>query len=145
MARLFLDSNVLVRGLVVPWSFDRVVLKYCAVHLHRLVYAVAVKIEVEHFLLRYADRYQADWLLADYDKFIQLARPEEVPYPDRRDVEASRALIRHAADVPVLVSAMQSAPDWLLTNNTDHFTPAVAARTGLRIAEPEEFIRATHL
>ena len=46
MARLFLDSNVLVSGLVVLWSFDRVVLKYCAVQLHRMVYAEAVKIEL---------------------------------------------------------------------------------------------------
>ena len=145
MARLFLDSNVLVSGLVVPWSFDRVVLKYCAVQLHRMVYAEAVKIEVERFLVTYADRHQADWLLSEYDKFIKLARPHEVPYPNRTDVEAARSLIRHAADVPVLVSAIQAAPDWLLTNNTAHFTPAVAARTGLHIAEPEEFIRATHM
>ena len=89
MARLFLDSNVLVSGLVVPWSFDRVVLKYCAVQLHRMVYAEAVKIEVERFLVTYADRHQADWLLSEYDKFIKLARPHEVPYPSRKDVESA--------------------------------------------------------
>lgn len=141
MSRLFLDSNVLVSGFVVPWSFDRVVLKYCAARLHRMVYAEAVKLEVERFLLNHADRHSADWLLADYDKFIRLARPEEVPYPGEGEVRAARQLIRHAADVPVLVSAMRAAPDWLLTGNTEHFTPAVAARTGLRIAEPGEFVR----
>jgi hypothetical protein len=37
---------------------------------------------------------------------------------------------------------MQAQPDWLLTHNTQHFTVAVAKRTGLRIATPLEFFRA---
>jgi hypothetical protein len=45
------------------------------------------------------------------------------------------------ADVPVLLSAIASKPDWLLTHNTKHFTNAVAQRTGLRIATPADFFR----
>jgi predicted nucleic acid-binding protein len=56
-------------------------------------------------------------------------------------VTSSRNLIRHEADVPVLLSAMASKPDWLLTHNTKHFTKAVAQRTSLRIATPAEFFR----
>jgi RHS repeat-associated protein len=41
----------------------------------------------------------------------------------------------------VLLSAMASKPDWLLTHNTRHFTQLVAARTGLRVAAPAEFFR----
>jgi hypothetical protein len=48
-------------------------------------------------------------------------------------------LIRHAPDVPVLLSAMAAKPDWLLTHNMKHFTQAVAVRCGLRIATPVEF------
>jgi hypothetical protein len=65
MGRLFLDSNVLVKGFVVSESFDRVVLKYCAARLHQMVYAEAVKIEVERFLLNYAVSHNADWLLEE--------------------------------------------------------------------------------
>jgi hypothetical protein len=50
-------------------------------------------------------------------------------------------LIAHAADVPVLLSAMQSKPDWLLTHNTKHFTPQVAKRTGLQVGIPIAFFR----
>jgi hypothetical protein len=39
----------------------------------------------------------------------------------------------------VLLSTIHSRPDWLLTHNRDHFTPAVARRTRLRIATPAEF------
>ena len=67
--------------------------------------------------------------------------PEVVPYPEGERVQSNRHLIRHLADVPVLLSAMDSRPDWLLTHNTKHFTRAVAQRTGLRIANPAEFFR----
>ena len=52
-----------------------------------------------------------------------------------------RDLIGHEADVPVLLSAIQAKPDWLLTRNTKHFTPQVAKRTGLQIGSPADFFR----
>jgi hypothetical protein len=80
-------------------------------------------------------------LVEDYRRLIKLTSPELVPYPEKQLVQSSRSLIRHAADVPVLLSAMASKPDWLLTHNTKHFTKAVAQRTALRIATPAEFFR----
>jgi hypothetical protein len=84
----------------------------------------------------------ADQVIEDYRRLIKLTKPEVVPYPDADLVRSSRHLIRHAADVPVLLSAMASKPDWLLTHNTKHFTKAVAQRTSLRIATPADFFRA---
>ena len=69
-------------------------------------------------------------------------KPEIVPYPGQAEVKAARHLIRHEADVPVLLSAITSRPDWFLTHNTKHFTPAVAQRTRLRFVTPVEFFRA---
>jgi predicted nucleic acid-binding protein len=51
-------------------------------------------------------------------------------------------LIRDAADVAAVLSAMASKPDWLLTQNTKHVTKTVAERTALRVATPAEFFRA---
>ena len=67
---------------------------------------------------------------------------ELVPYPSPPLVRTNRDLIRHEADVPVLLSAIASKPDWLLTHNIKHFTPAVAKRAALRIATPADFFRA---
>ena len=83
----------------------------------------------------------ADAVIEDYHRLIKLAKPQLVPYPDKDLVNSSRHLIRHEADVPVLLSATASKPDWLLTHNTQHFTRAVAQRTGLRIATPVVFFR----
>ena len=107
--------------------------------------AEVVRDEVEENLLLHAQRLpalDADQLIEDYRRLIKLTNPEFVPYPDEDLVRSSRHLIRHAADVPVVLSAMASKPDWLLTHNTKHFTKAVAERTALRIATPAEFFRA---
>lgn len=142
--RLFLDSNVLTGGIVSPWGLDKAALSLCAARLCRLVLAQVVRDEVEENLLLHAERLpslEADELVEHYHRLVKLANPEMVPYPDEAVVRSNRHLIRHAPDVPVLLSAITSKPDWLLTHNTKHFTRAVANRTGVRIATPAEFFR----
>ena len=142
--RLFLDSNVLTGGIVSPWGLDKATLSLCAAKVCRLVLAEVVRDEVKDNLLLHAERLpslDADQLIEDYRRLIRLTNPELVPYPDRSLVRSSRQLIRHAADAPVLLSAMASKPDWLLTHNTKHFTKTVAQETTLRIATPAEFFR----
>jgi predicted nucleic acid-binding protein len=142
--RLFLDSNVLTAGIVSTWGLDKATLSLCAAKVCRLVLAEVVRDEVEENLLLHAERLpalDADQLIEDYRRLINLTSPEVVHYPDVELVRSSRKLIRHEADVPVLLSAMASKPDWLLTHNTRHFTKAVAHRTSLRIATPAEFFR----
>ena len=124
------------------WGLDKGVVSLCAARSCRLVLAEAVREEVENNLLRLAEHMPAaavEQMLEDYRLLIELARPEIVPLPEARQVQANRHLIRHAAAVPVLLSAMAAKPDWLLTKNTKHFTQAVAQRAGLRIATPAEF------
>ena len=142
--RLFLDSNVLTGGIISPWGLDKAALSLCAARLCRLVLAEVVRDEVEENLLVHAERLpslEADELIEHYRRLIKLTDPEMVSYPEEALVSSSRHLIRHAADVPILLSAIASKPDWLLTHNAKHFTQAVAKRTGLRIATPAEFFR----
>jgi predicted nucleic acid-binding protein len=141
---LFLDSNVLTGGIVSSWGLDKAVLSLCAARVCRLVLAEAVREEMEENLLLHATRLspqEADKLIENHRALIGLTKPELVPYPDAGAVRSNRHLIRHAPDVPVLLSAMAARPDWLLTNNTKHFTQTVAHRTGLRIATPIEFFK----
>ncbi len=144
--RLFLDSNVLTGGLVARWGLDKAILSLCASHTCRMVLAEIVREEVERNLLKKAlasgfDREAGDQLLSDYDRLISLSKPEVIPLPDAVSVLDSRHIIRHAADVPVLVSAINAKPDWLITHNTNHFTIEVAQKTSLRIVTPFGFFR----
>jgi hypothetical protein len=111
--RLFLDSNVLTGGIVSPWGLDKAVLSLCAAQVTRLVLAEIVRDEVEENLLLPAQRLpslKADELIEDYRRLLQLTNPELVPYPNERAVHSSRHHIRHAADVPVLLSQWQATP-----------------------------------
>ncbi|HYL64572.1 MAG TPA: PIN domain-containing protein [Candidatus Methylomirabilis sp.] len=142
--RLFLDSNVLTAGILSKWGLDKATLSLCAARLCKLVLAEVVRDEVEENLLFHAEHLpsvEADECMKHYRRLIRLTDPEMVAYPETALVRSSRHLIRHEADVPVLLSAMASKPDWLLTHNTKHFTEVVAKRTGLRIATPAEFFR----
>jgi predicted nucleic acid-binding protein len=142
--RLFLDSNVLLGGIVAEWGLDKAVLSMCAAKIARLVLAEAVRDEIEENLVIHAQRLpapEADKLIENYRRLIDLTSPEIVPYPDSADVRTARNMIRHEADVPELLSAIAAQPDWLLSHNTKHFTAAVAPWTGLKIATPIKFFR----
>ena len=142
--RLFLDSNVLTGSLVSSWGLDKATISLCAARVCKLVLAEVVRGEVEKNLLVHAERLSwpdANQLIEDYHSLLRLARPELVRHPDIDLVRRNRHLIGHASDVPVLLSAIASKPDWLLTHNTKHFTEAVAQRTSLRIATPLRFFR----
>ena len=131
-------------GIVSPWGLDKAVLSLCAARICRLVLAEAVREEVEENLLLSAGRLcseEAEELIENYRRLIELTRPESIPYPSADIVQANRHLIRHQSDVPVLLSAIVARPDWVLSHNTKHFSLAVAQRTGLRIATPMEFFQ----
>jgi len=142
--RLFLDSNVLTGGILAPWGLDKAVLSLCAARISRMVLAEVVRREVETNLLSRASSLgekEARRVVVDYLELVKLARPEIVALPSATEVGRSRALIRHEADVPVLLSAIRCRPHWFLTHNLKHFSPAVARKTGLRIATPVDFFR----
>jgi predicted nucleic acid-binding protein len=85
--RLFLDSNILTGGLIARWGLDKATLSLCASQTCRMVLAAIVREEVERNLLRKAlsgglDKNTADQLLSDYDRLMQLAHPEIIPFPD---------------------------------------------------------------
>lgn len=141
--RVFVDSNVLIEGLFSPWSNSRAILVLARSGLFRLVLSPYVEDEVEGVLLRRfaADDQGGGRLIDDYARALDLLDPERLERVTRSELDAHRAFIRHQHDVPVLVTAIKARPDWLVTSNTEHFSPAVAARTGLRIVTPHQFLR----
>jgi predicted nucleic acid-binding protein len=142
LQRVFPDSNVLVEGLFAPWSASRAILILARTRAFRLVLSPYVEAEVERALLRRLARDAAEGsrLIDDYALALTLLAPERTGGITREEFEAHRPLIRHVHDVPVLATAIQARPDWFVTANTVHFTPEVAARTGLRIVTPHEFL-----
>lgn len=140
--RVFLDSGVLLEGLLAPWSASRAVLVLSRRRVFKIILAKYVQGEVEENLLELlaADPRIGDDIINVYGTLLRLLDPEFVALPSKQEVERHRHLIRHQADVPVLVSALKASPDWFLTTNTRHFNKQVALRTQLKISTPQDFV-----
>jgi hypothetical protein len=144
LLRLFVDSNVLVGGIVSSWGLDNAVLQLCAARVCQLVLAEVVRDEVEEVLLggepalAAADATQIG---EDFHRLLALTRPEVIPYPAMDRMRAHRHLTPLLSDAAMLLSAIESQPDWLLTHNTKHFPKGLCRRSGLRIATPAEFFQ----
>jgi hypothetical protein len=143
--RLFVDSGVVIDAVVAEWSVPRCVFVLARCGVFKIVLAEAVRLEVENDFLRRLgnDEVVGTKIMNAYSRLLRLVRPERVPLPPAEQVAESRHLIRHAADVPILRSAITAAPDWLVTTNTRHFTPEVGVRCGIKIITPRELVRRT--
>jgi len=147
MIRIFPDSNIYIEALVSPWSTLRAILILARLKLFRLLLSPYVETEIEEYLLRRLSQDYAEGsrLLDDYHKALTLLAPERLPSITEEEHQNHFALIRHSHDVSVLATATKASPDWLITLNIGHFTPEVAARTGLRIVTPHRFLRSFEL
>jgi predicted nucleic acid-binding protein len=143
LTRVFIDSNVLIEGLFSSWSASRAILILARAGLFRLVLSPYVEVEVERALLnRLArDEEEGGRLIDDYALALRLLDPERTRRITSEEFQSHRSLIRPINDVPVLTAAILAQPDWLVTSNTEHFTPEVSSRTGLTIVTPHEFLR----
>lgn len=139
--RLLLDSNVIIDGLFSRFGLSKGVIALCTARTCRLVLAESVELDVKYNLRNLTTKAGGDSLLSDYEQFLRRARPLRVPLAESEQIDSNRNLIRHFSDVPVVLAAIDSKPDWLITRNREHFTNVVAAKIGIRIASPEEFFR----
>ena len=141
--RIFLDSCVLVEGIVAPWSNARAVLVLCRASMFTLVLCEWVIAEVECALkLKNSEVYpDARMLKSDLDLLMKKLKVERVPHCSLEEVREAQRWIRHKNDAPVIAAAVKAKPHWLISDNTEHFNAEVAKTTGLVIASPLEFLR----
>jgi predicted nucleic acid-binding protein len=143
--KLLLDSNVITDGLFSRFGLSKSVLALCAAKTCKLVLSEWVRIEVERNILKQLGNLpenEVEELIEDYQGFLKLARPVKIPLAEESHVVANRSLIRHFADVPVVLAAIDGQVDWLITRNRDHFTDEVSRKIRIRIASPGEFFSA---
>jgi len=131
--KLFFDSSALFAGVLSPSGAARALLVLAEAGRFHLLVSEQVVAETERALARKAPRG-----LPLYREALRAARIHIVRDPSPEDVDRHRGIIAHAADVPIIVAAMQAQVDYLVTLNRRHFLddPAVAERSGLRIGTP---------
>lgn len=131
--RLFFDSSALFSGIVSAAGAARVLLMLGEMKQIHLIVSEQVIAETERAVARKAPR-----AVADLRRAILASNVEIVPIPSEREVRKNIGLMKHSADVPILLAAMKEKVDYLVTLNTRHFqTDAeVARRSGLKIGTP---------
>ncbi len=137
MARVFLDSGVLVQGIATDWGAAKALLILGSYKILDLETSQVVIAEVTAALER---KGIPTGPRSDFARSLKLLRLTVHPRPAASLVQEALPrflpLLRHRADIAVLVAAMSTNPDWLVSGNLDHFTPAVARASGLRIVSP---------
>jgi predicted nucleic acid-binding protein len=141
--RIFLDSNIIIKGLISQWTAAHALVALCAANVFKLMLAMEVQQEVTVNLLRLAQdikRPKIDQkILHLYQMWVSACRPERIRLMKQAEIDAAEPLIAHAHDAPILAAAIHAQPDFLLTDNRRHFTDQAAQATGLAILSAEEF------
>lgn len=146
--RLFLDTGVIVAGCIQRWGAAKVILALCT---YRRQYVAVIAEDVERelriVLARKAaslDEKAARDLQDDVSGWLRRTTIERWPKPAIADVQHYAPIVlpalRHVNDLRPVISAVQAQPDWVISSNRAHWNDDVAARTGLRIVTPQEFV-----
>lgn len=134
MRRVFGDANVLIAGAASRSGASRAVFLMAEAGLFRLVVSRQVLDETERNLRHKLPRGLP--VLADILSRVQLEIVDDPAPP------AFGRWLDHieAKDAPIHEAAVAAQVDALLTLNSRDFTPAVAARSGLTILTPAQFV-----
>jgi putative PIN family toxin of toxin-antitoxin system len=135
--RVFLDSNVILSGLISDKGAPRICLDLLTLKLPFLVGSTG------RFNLREIERTlkkRMPGLLPLYRKYLPLLNLKVIPLPSPQKIREFSGKIADK-DVPVLASAIQGKADFLVTGDKRHFQKL---RSGmeypLRIVTPAEFV-----
>ena len=114
---------------------------------YTIVLADVVDSEVRTALVRKGASLPAEGaqkVLAAYQTWCTRVSLERWPAPTIEAIARYRSAIvpvmRHINDLAPAISAIEAAPDWVLSTNDAHWGTALAGRTGLRVAHPNAFL-----
>ena len=132
---VFVDANILFAACASRTGASHAVLAFSEIGMIQLVISRQVLDEAERNLHRKFPEglpILTEWL-------VNIA-PIILKDPVLDEYERWLPIIE-AKDAPILETAVQFSPDYLLTLNSKDFTPDVARATGLVIQSPGEFVQ----
>ena len=135
--RVFLDTNVLIAGLVSPTGASAAIRDLGEAEELRVVISRQVLVEADRVLLKKFPR-----LIERYRLFIKNVSPELAEDPSPKAIREAEAVI-NPDDAPILAAAKEEGVDYLVTLNTKPFlTPKARAFFAKPILTPGEFLGA---
>lgn len=132
--RVFVDANVLIAGADSRSGASAAVLVMAELGLFTPVVSRQALDEAERNLRKKLPR-----ALPRFAEILAQLPIEIIPDPPAEETARWEGVIE-AKDAPILAAAVLATVDRFLTLNAKDFTPAVAARRGLAIQTPGEFV-----
>jgi uncharacterized protein len=137
VVRVFLDSNVILSGLLSERGAPRIILDLLSLRLPFLIGSTGRYnlIEIERNL-----RNKMPGLLSLYKSYLPKLNLKVIPLPRPEDIRGFSGQIAEK-DVPVLISAIRSKADFLLTGDKQHFGKMKELdKYPFHVLTPSEFI-----
>jgi len=135
--RVFLDSNVILSGLLSDKGPPRIILDLLSLKLPFFVGLTGRynMIEIERNL-----RKKMPGILSVYKEYLPKINLKVIPLPHHEEVREYFGIIAHK-DIPVLISAIRGRADFLVTGDKQHFERLKGAgKYPLKIVTPSEFV-----
>jgi predicted nucleic acid-binding protein len=135
--KVFLDSNVIISGLISDKAAPRVILDLLC---HDLPFIQAATgqyniDEIERTIVR-----KLPQMRNVFHDFLSRLRIKIIPMPGRQNLSKYRGLIADE-DLPVLVSALHYGADYLVTGDKKHFKGLRERKDiPLKVCSPSEFV-----
>lgn len=145
----FVDTNVLVEALLVKTLSASAVMDLASSDQLLLVTCELVKHEFDKEILKRASHHgqSLDELLTARQELLNRIRLVIHPNaPDDKVLAAWKLLlptVRHAADIPVIASAIELKPNLILSGNRKHFNNKAATKIGIPIFSCGELLDRT--
>jgi putative PIN family toxin of toxin-antitoxin system len=136
VVRVFLDSNVILSGLLSERGAPRIILDLLALKLPFLVGSTGRYnlIEIERNLKK-----KMPEILSVYKRYLPKLSLKIIPLPRIEELRQFSGKIAEK-DVPILVSAIRSKADYLVTGDKQHFQKLKSKNDySFKIVTPSEF------
>jgi len=137
VVRIFLDSNVILSGLLSDKGPPRLILDLLSLELPFLVGSTGkyCLIEIERNLKK-----KVPEVLSVYKTYLPKLNLKVVPLPRPEEVKKFSGQIANK-DIPVLASAFRGRVDFLVTGDKQHFEKLkISGRYPFKIVTPAEFL-----
>jgi len=133
--KIFLDSNVIISGLISDKGAPRVILDLLSLGLPQLAGATGKYniIEIERNLTK-----KMPEALPAYNKYLPLLNLDIIPLPSSREI-AKLSGVTSQKDIPVIASAINGDVDFLVTGDRKDFGH-LTGQYSFKILGPSEFL-----
>lgn len=135
--KIFLDSNVILSGLLSDRGAPRIILDILSLRLPFIIAATGQYnlTEIERNIAK-----KLPEIMDIYREYFPKIHLTVIPTPKKKDLRKCRGMIRDK-DLPVLISAMNFGADFLVTGDKKDFAKLVSDdRLPLKIVSPAELL-----